>query len=117
MPSLPLPTYKTPNFTPLHRALTGLSTPVLTVLFAVALTTAASARPSTSSYTCSDLKDLIFQQGAIVMNTKGTSVYKRFVADVTLCLPQQITRRISVPSKSGKCRIQYCVDRIRSDNR
>jgi len=83
----------------------------LPALVVALLTSPSQARPSTYSYTCAALKDLIFQQGAIVLNTKGTSVYKRFVADVTFCTRSQKTQRISVPSKSGKCRIFYCVER------
>ena len=72
---------------------------------------AAQARLSTGNYTCSDVKDLIFQQGAIVMNTKNSSVYKRFVADRSFCRANEQLQRISVPSKSAKCRLHYCAQR------
>ncbi|MEP5178699.1 MAG: hypothetical protein ABJQ85_03940 [Rhizobiaceae bacterium] len=68
----------------------------------------AEARLSTKNYICSDLKDLIFQQGAIVLNTKGTSVFQRFVADRSFCQRDETVRRINVPTQSEKCRLQYC---------
>ena len=80
-----------------------LATYLGTVAFA-----GAQARLSTSKYICSDLKDLVFQQGAIVLNTKGTSVYRRFVADQSFCKGDEIARRINVPTKSEKCRLRYC---------
>ena len=97
------------------------ATPVAAMLVALAsgglVTEAmAQARLSTSKYICSDLKDLVFQQGAIVLNTKGTSVYRRFVADQSFCDGDEITRRINVPTKSEKCRLRYCVPSTNMSN-
>ena len=75
----------------------------------------AQARLSTSKYICSDLKDLVFQQGAIVLNTKNSSVYQRFVADRSFCRANEHLQRINVPSKSEKCRLQFCVQRQDND--
>jgi len=87
---------------------------IVMVLFSV---TAANARLSTKNYSCSDLKDLVFQQGAIVLNTKNSSVYMRFVADRSFCEKNEAIKRISVPSKSEKCRLNHCVERnIDNDN-
>ena len=72
----------------------------------------AEARLSTGNYTCSDVKDLIFQQGAIVLNTKSSSVYKRFVADRSFCQANERLQRISVPTKSEKCRLHFCAERL-----
>lgn len=74
----------------------------------------AEARLSTGNYTCSDVKDLIFQQGAITLNTKDTSVYERFVADRSFCRANERLQRVNVPSKSERCRLQFC--RPRNDN-
>ena len=81
---------------------------VAIVFLALANEAIAQARLSTSNYICSDLKDLVFQQGAIVMNTKGTSVYRRFVADKSFCKGDEVAKRINVPTKSAKCRLRYC---------
>ena len=35
----------------------------------------ADARESTKSYTCGDVQDYIEDEGAVVMNTKNSSVY------------------------------------------
>jgi len=78
-------------------------------LLCLTLASPAHARLSTSSYTCSDLKDLVFQQGAIVLNIKGNSVYRRFVADASLCKRGEVVRRINVPTKSEKCRLRHCL--------
>ena len=75
------------------------------------IATSADARLSTKNYTCSDVKDLVFQQGAIVLNTKSNSIFKRFVADRSFCQSDQRLKRISVPTKSQKCRLQYCASR------
>ena len=81
----------------------------------VTMSTHADARLSTGNYTCSDVKDLIFQQGAIVLNTKNNSVYQRFVADRSFCRANERLQRINVPSKSEKCRLQFCVQRQDND--
>jgi hypothetical protein len=86
------------------------------VMATSALPFQAEARLSTGNYTCSDVKDLIFQQGAIVLNTQSSSVYKRFVADRSFCSTDETVKRISVPSKSKKCRLNYCAQRNDKNN-
>jgi hypothetical protein len=81
-----------------------------TIVSLLVCTTAAEARLSTKNYTCSDVKDLIFQQGAIVLNTKNNSVYRRFVADRSFCGKGKVIKRINVPTKSDRCRLNYCVE-------
>ena len=105
-----------------HQAKTGQSSNRLSrwgiaavVLVSMGTSMQAQARVSTQNYTCSDVKDLIFRQGAIVLNIKGNSVYKRFVADRSFCQANQRLERINVPSKSEKCRLHFCVERVEND--
>ena len=91
-----------------QRNVSVLTTLFVLIYFAMMMIANAQARLSTSKYICSDLKDLVFQQGAIVLNTKGTSVYRRFVADQSFCKGDEVARRINVPTKSEKCRLRYC---------
>ncbi|MEE9375664.1 MAG: hypothetical protein V3V04_04960, partial [Rhizobiaceae bacterium] len=45
----------------------------------------ADARPSTRSYSCERVKDIIHDRGAIVLNTKNSHVYRRFVSNRNYC--------------------------------
>lgn len=75
------------------------------------ITTGAEARPNTRSYSCSALRQLIARRGAVVMNYKGNSVYKKFVRDVRFCrFPHNTVRRFSVASKSGRCSLLICYE-------
>ena len=89
----------------------GLRLSVYTIGGLLALAPVAEARLSTGNYTCSDVKDLVFQQGAIVLNTKNSSSYKRFVANRSFCRGDEQLQRVNVPSKSEKCRLRHCVPR------
>ena len=83
------------------------------VNFAVPVTS-ADARPSTRSYTCEGLKDLIWSRGAIVMNHKNSSLYQRFVASRNYCRrPYNTTKRFRVPTKTGACYLKVCYERRR----
>ena len=68
------------------------------------------ARPSTKALSCSAVKQLVNQRGGVVLDTKNSRVYKRFVKNRTFCNLEQVTRNISVPSKSGSCRLKICVE-------
>lgn len=78
---------------------------------------AAEARPSTTSYTCSGVRDLIARRGGITMNVKGTRVYRRFVPSRARCAPGQVTETYFAPTKSGQCRLRICVDPTFDDER
>ncbi|MEP0944171.1 MAG: hypothetical protein ABJH63_03100 [Rhizobiaceae bacterium] len=99
-----------------QRRLASKIRPALVLLALISTSIPADARLSTADFTCSDVKDLVFQQGAIVLNTKNNSVFKRFVADQSFCLRDQRVQRINVPSKSEKCRLRYCVERQNNGN-
>ena len=70
---------------------------------------AADARPSTKSYTCSGVKAFVRSKGAVVMNHKSSSLYRRFVASRSYCIDRGAnTRAFSVPTKSGSCTLRIC---------
>ena len=72
----------------------------------------SEARPNTKSYTCSDVKSLVRQRGAIVMNHKNSSLYRRFVANRSYCRhPNNDTRRFKVPTKTGTYYLRICTER------
>ena len=90
------------------------------IIAAAAVTTAAvtvplssaEARPSTRSFTCEGLKDYIYDRGAVVMNHKNSSLYRRFVDSVAYCRhPNNSTRYFKVPTRTGTCRVKICAER------
>lgn len=80
--------------------------------FSFALPTpSAEARPSTRSYSCEALKDLIYDRGAIVMNHKNSSLYRRFVHSRQYCRrPDNTTKRFRVPARDGTCYLKICYE-------
>lgn len=68
----------------------------------------AEARPSTKSYPCSALQDLIEQRGAMIMDTKSRNVYKRFVANRSYCTLEEKTKSHRVPAADGTCKLRIC---------
>ncbi len=91
----------------------------LVLTFSVIWPVASSdARPSTRSYTCAGLKDLIRKRGSVVMNYKGNSLYRRFVSNVGQCkYPDNRTRRFRVPSRDGTCTLKLCYEFVPFDRR
>lgn len=73
-----------------------------------AVTAEASARPSTTSFTCDALQDYVDRRGAVVMNTKSQHVYKRFVRSRAQCTAFEIIEWRWVPSKTGRCGLKIC---------
>ena len=72
----------------------------------------ADARPSTRSYTCAGVKNLIRARGAVVMNHKNSRVYQRFVHSWRYCRrPNNATRSFRVPTKTGSCSLKVCTER------
>ena len=86
----------------------------LAVIAAVTLISAlpqsAEARPSTRSFSCEGVRDLIYDRGALVMNTKNASVYRRFVNDRSFCAHGEGLESYYAPTRSGKCRLKICRD-------
>ena len=89
---------------------------LLALAVSVVFVASAQARPSTKSYTCAGVKQLVARNGAIVMNTKNRHVYNRFVANRSYCQLEEITRSVSVPTKSGRCRLKICIEYDPYDN-
>lgn len=80
---------------------------------ALAFSSSSAARESTTSFTCEQVKQLVSQRGAVVLNTNNSSVisiYGRFVANRTHCKFNQRVVRHNVPTKSSSCRLNLCVD-------
>ena len=73
-------------------------------------TETADARESTRNFSCSAVQNLVDRQGAIVLNTKKSRVYRRFVRDRTFCALVENTRRITVPTRDGGCRLRVCYE-------
>ena len=71
----------------------------------------ANARDTTRAYTCEGVKALVKQRGSIVLDTKNNRVYERFVASRKQCTLSQVTISHRVPTKSGTCLLNICVDR------
>lgn len=84
----------------------------LVIAFSVVWPMASSqARPSTRSYTCTALKQLVRKRGAIVMNYKGSSVYRRFVDNFGACrYPDNTVRRFRVQARDGSCALKVCYE-------
>jgi len=90
----------------------GLISFVAAVTLCVMVSSTASARPNTSSFTCDGLKELIDQKGAVVLNTKSSStyqVYGRYVANRSYCNSGESLLGIKVPTKSSSCRVKLCI--------
>lgn len=74
--------------------------------------TEAEARPSTRSFTCEGVRDFVFDRGAVVMNHKSPSLYRRFVANRSYCDFEKVTKRYRVPTRSGSCTLLICIEPI-----
>nr|WP_306264043.1 hypothetical protein [Pararhizobium sp. IMCC3301] len=69
---------------------------------------AAQARPNTTDYSCSGVRDFIDQRGTVVMNTKNRFVYRKFYAPHYQCSFSTIHTPYDVPTKSGMCTLFIC---------
>ena len=85
-----------------------------TVAAGLACVDLAQARPSTTSYTCAELRSVVARRGGVTMNVKGPHVYRRLVTERTQCLPGQATQRFYVPARQGRCEMRICFDPVLS---
>lgn len=83
----------------------------LTTVLVPAFVAPTLARDTTRAYTCSQVQALVKQRGAVVLDTKNSSVYKRFVSSRKHCSLEEVTERYTVPTKSGSCRLKICIGR------
>ncbi len=98
----------------------GFSTVISITVIAVGLSAAnavvmpgsAEARQSTTNFTCNGLHDFVDRRGAVVLNTKSGRIYRRFVRDRTFCPLNEKTRRYTVPTRDGGCRLNICYEPI-----
>ncbi len=79
--------------------------------------TDVEARPSTKSFTCPGVQDFIQQHGAVVMSTKSSRIYKRFVANKSYCSFSEVTETRTVPTKSGGCYLRICWEPLSKGDR
>ena len=79
-----------------------------TVIFFLSLSQLTQARDSTLNYTCHGAKELIRRYGAVVLDTKGPYVYKRFVHNRRWCNLEEVTKRYRVPTRDGWCQLRIC---------
>ncbi|MDD9909619.1 MAG: hypothetical protein OXR62_08005 [Ahrensia sp.] len=96
-----------------------LAMPALAAGMAVLLilTGHAEARPSTKSFTCEDAREFVNQQGAVVMDTKSSRVYRRFVSNRSYCSAFELIEWHFVPTKSGSCSLKICEEPLGKDDK
>ena len=68
----------------------------------------ADARPSTRAYTCEGVWNLINRRGAIVMDTKNSNVYRRFVKNRSYCPSDMVLFQYLAPTRDGRCQLYIC---------
>ena len=90
---------------------------IVGILLVLALAGPASARPDARKMTCEQARQMIRQNGAVVMTT-GQYTYKRFVASIGYCDYWETTRSAWTATRDNpKCRIGYvCEDRMMDDD-
>ena len=87
-----------------------IRTALLTLAFGLCFATASQARDSTRNFTCEGVKDLVYDLGAVVLDTKNRHVYRRFVANRSYCTLEQVTKGYWVPTITGRCKLKICVE-------
>lgn len=70
--------------------------------------TQAQARENTRSFTCGALKNYVDRSGAVVLNTRGPRVYKRFVRSRAYCSSFEIIEWEWVTARDGRCALKIC---------
>lgn len=75
---------------------------------ALLLATAAQARPDSLSMTCAEFKDLVSENGAVVVGT-GPYIYDRYVANRSYCAGHEVLKFATVKtSDSASCDTYTC---------
>ena len=77
---------------------------------------AVEARPSTPTMSCTQARNVVLREGAIVLGTGGYT-YDRFVRDRSFCQPTEVEKRAFVPSRdTAQCFVGYtCYEPGRGD--
>ncbi|MEO0547126.1 MAG: hypothetical protein AAF035_09265 [Pseudomonadota bacterium] len=87
---------------------TGAAAIASAVAFTMLATTLAEARPSTRNFTCDGVRDFVADRGAVVMNHKSSSLYRRFVSGFGFCSFDERRAPFTVPTRDGACRLYIC---------
>jgi hypothetical protein len=83
-------------------------------LIAVGASTPASAisRVSSMSHSCSQLRQIINTQGAVIVTHPGSrasgTLYDRYVSDSRYCASGDVATDDWVPAQDGSCRLSNC---------
>jgi hypothetical protein len=84
------------------------------ILISIDSSALAQSRPLTLRMVCSQVRELVFAEGAIVLNTSPTT-YDRYIAGSGQCLLGEVPDPAWVPTADNpQCPIGYrCVSRTR----
>jgi len=78
----------------------------IVALALVILATPALARPDTRSMSCDQARELVYSQGAIVLDT-GPHTYRRFVANAGFCRLGEYAYETWAPTNDGRCQLGF----------
>lgn len=72
----------------------------------------AISRISSTTHSCSELRDVINREGAVIVTHPGTRnsglLYDRYVSDSAKCDTGYIAQDDWVPAQGGSCRLTNC---------
>jgi hypothetical protein len=89
-----------------------LAAGVMALLLAAATPAGAMWRVSSVDRSCDALRNILKEQGAILVTRPGTgdagTVYDRYVSWAGLCGPGYVTEQDWVPTRDGQCRLSRC---------
>jgi hypothetical protein len=73
---------------------------------------AAISRVASMVHTCNQLRQIIANQGAVIVTHPGSrssgTLYDRYVSDTGYCDPSDVATSDWVPAKDGSCRLYNC---------
>lgn len=85
---------------------------VVAAAAAIASPAAAISRINSTTRSCGELRQIIDQQGAVIVTHPGTAksgtLYDRYVSDSRYCDPGNVATDDWVPAKDRNCRLSIC---------
>jgi hypothetical protein len=85
---------------------------ILATVVAVASPAAAISRISATTQSCAALRQIIDNQGAVIVTHPGSrssgTLYDRYVRDSSYCQPGYVATDDWVPAKDRNCRLYNC---------
>lgn len=85
---------------------------IIAAAAAIASPAAAISRINSTTRTCGELRDIIYQQRAVIVTHPGTAnsgtLYDRYVSDSSYCDPGNVATDDWVPAKDRNCRLSIC---------